>query len=170
MKRLQKDSSGFAVLQVIILIVVLGAVGFIGWYVYNNRNKPVKTSTATTTTAPKTTTAEEDRAAIVTAIKAECVIAYNQDENLKQYNITDKMITVEISNDPEIKAYQVIGDYARVSAFCSVPNIVKDELGSAKVYFLSKQTDGSWSVDQSGQQSTPESEQILKDLGYPTFE
>ena len=170
MKRLQKDSSGFAALQIIVLIVVLGAVGFIGWYVYNNRNKPVKTSTVTSTTTPKTTTADEDRAAIVTAIKAECVIAYNQDENLKQYNITDKMITVEISNDPEMKNYQVDGNYARVSAFCNVPNIIQDELGSGKTYFLSKQADGSWSVDQSGQMSTPESEQILKDLGYPTFE
>jgi len=170
MKRLQKDSSGFAVLQIITLVVVLGIAGSIGWYVYSNRNKPVKTSKVTTTTAPKTTTAEEDRSAIVTAIKAECVIAYNQDENLKQYNITDKMITVEISGDPEVKAYQVVGNYARVNAFCGVPDIIKDELGSGKTYFLSKQTDGSWSVDQSGQQSTPESEQTLRDLGYPTFE
>ena len=170
MKRLQKDSSGFAVLQIITLVVVLGIAGSIGWYVYSNRNKSVKTTEITTTTTPKVTTTEEDRSAIVTAIKAECVIAYNQDENLKQYNITEKMITLEISNDPEMKDYQVDGNYARVSAFCNVPNIIQDELGSGKTYFLSKQADGSWSVDQSGQMSTPESEQILKDLGYPTFE
>ena len=79
------------------------------------------------------------------------------------------MISVEINNNAEAKAYQVQGKYARVSAFCNVPLISRDELGSGKVYFLSKQSNGNWYVDQSGQQSTNESEQILKDLGYPDF-
>jgi cytoskeletal protein RodZ len=170
MKSLQKNNAGFAIIPIIITMLIVGAAGFIGWYVYNRNSKPTKTTKITTETTPKVTSQAEDKSAIVTAIKAECVIAYNQDDNTKQYNITDKMITVEINSEPNSKAYQVVGNYARVNAFCNVPDVIKDELGSGKTYFLSKQTDGSWSVDQSGQQSTPESEQTLKDLGYPTFQ
>jgi hypothetical protein len=48
--------------------------------------------------------------------------------------------------------------------------VTSDELGSGKTYYLSKQDSGDWIVDQSGQQSTPETEQVLKDLGYPDFQ
>jgi len=166
----EKHNSGFAVVQLIVIVVVLGVAGFIGWYVYDNRTKTITTANVTKESPKKTTTAEEDRKSIISAIKAECVIAYNQDENLKQYNITDANITVEIRNDPELKAYQVIGDYARVNAFCEVANVTSDELGSGKTYYLSKQDSGDWIVDQSGQQSTAETEQVSKDLGYPDYQ
>jgi len=48
--------------------------------------------------------------------------------------------------------------------------VASDELGSDKTYYLSKQDRGDWIVYQSGQQSTAETEQVSKDLGYPDYQ
>jgi hypothetical protein len=58
--KLQKNESGFSVVEIVLVLVVVGLIGTVGWLVYKNHHKTTTASVATTkststTTTPKTT-------------------------------------------------------------------------------------------------------------------
>jgi Tfp pilus assembly protein PilE len=55
MSKIIKTEKGFAVLELILIILVLAIVGFAGWWVYMNQHKTVDAKNITTTLQNKTT-------------------------------------------------------------------------------------------------------------------
>jgi len=55
---MKKQQSGFAAVEIIIVLVVIGVIGGIGWVVLSNRNKSTNNETAKTETTAPASTAE----------------------------------------------------------------------------------------------------------------
>lgn len=53
--RIRKQQSGFAIIELVLIVVILVAIGFAGWWVYQKRNDttaPSPTTTASNTQSP----------------------------------------------------------------------------------------------------------------------
>jgi cytoskeletal protein RodZ len=46
--RIRKQQSGFAIAELVLIVVILVAIGFVGWWVYQKRNDTTTPSTTTT--------------------------------------------------------------------------------------------------------------------------
>lgn len=51
MKKLSRNSAGFGAIELLLIVVVVGLLGFVGWYVYSQKNKNNNQQTATQTTS-----------------------------------------------------------------------------------------------------------------------
>jgi|SRR3989344_6256642 len=59
MKTLKNNESGFSAVEVILVIIIVALLGIVGWFVYKNQNKtttPSTTANTTTSTPTETTT------------------------------------------------------------------------------------------------------------------
>ena len=57
MKKIQKNESGFSVVEVVLVVVIVALIGTVGWLVYKNHHKAtVATVTTTSSSKPATTT------------------------------------------------------------------------------------------------------------------
>lgn len=77
MRKLLRNETGFGNVEVVLLLVIIGMVGFVGWYVYQSKNKtnniynnaaqtigtPGKASTAKASTAANTNSASSTKCA-----------------------------------------------------------------------------------------------------------
>jgi Tfp pilus assembly protein PilV len=57
MRSLSKNQRGFSIVETTLLVVVVVAIGVVGWYVYSHRNKTVATTPASSTSTTTDTTA-----------------------------------------------------------------------------------------------------------------
>jgi len=68
MSKIHKEQAGFSAIETILVIVIVGAIGFVGWYVYHSKqNSDAVLNTASTvsasTTGKKATTSSSQPAA-----------------------------------------------------------------------------------------------------------
>ena len=74
-----KNSGGFGVIEVILVAVILGILGFAGWYVYDSKNKSDKSLTTASETQSEAikinqdNIQEDDEAAMFEAAKKFCL-------------------------------------------------------------------------------------------------
>ncbi len=72
MNKLLRNENGFGAVEIIMLIVIIGLLGTVGYFVYKNHHQPTKvvTVTKTVTNTPKTTTLPTDITASWTSYKS----------------------------------------------------------------------------------------------------
>ncbi len=56
MGKIRKNEEGFSVVEVVLVLVIVGLIGVVGWFVYNNHNKKTTPSVSTNTTTKSSTT------------------------------------------------------------------------------------------------------------------
>lgn len=123
---MKTNQKGFSTLEVILILVIVGLVGFVGWYVYDSSQKTndtytaaSKSSSSDSATIKKT---ESDDSLIIAAVK-------------KNSDVTSDLI---------IKVDQIVGDNAKGTS------AAKDGPGGSE--FIAHKSDGKWSVIFQGQQ------------------
>lgn len=51
MKSINRNQSGFSTIEIILIIVIVGAIGLIGWFVYHTKQNSDKTLNQATSTS-----------------------------------------------------------------------------------------------------------------------
>lgn len=162
MKSIKNNQSGIAHLAVILAVVVLVAIGFVGWKVWdNNKSSDSKknTSTATTDSTKKSTTnttstdksdvtpvATSDEQ-VLAAVKAYCNAMV--DPSTKKPMVL-KIGTAGVSQKQVL--YSSDKNFAYVNAVCSADGTTE---GSGSAYYL-KKMGGSWVFIYRGQMPSEE--------------
>jgi hypothetical protein len=90
MGKIRRNEAGFSPTEVILVLVIVALIGVVGWFVYKNHNKIANNSTTTASTTPttpaKSTTAQP--AAMNTKSYADpakaYAVAYSQDWTIKE--------------------------------------------------------------------------------------
>jgi Tfp pilus assembly protein PilE len=70
MNKINKNESGFSVVEVILVVVIVALIGSVGWLVYNNHHKTTTAdlSTTSSTTKPATSTPERTTTTAIPSI------------------------------------------------------------------------------------------------------
>lgn len=181
MRRLK--SAGFSTLELILVVVIVGLIGAVGYMVYSNKqdDKPVsvakKTSNSQTTkpkavastpfvnviqqdetvtqSTPEKVGKTADQVAILTTLHDSCTG-------------NDTYVTVNTVTFEDGSNYIQDGKYASINATaCSkIAKSLNDLEGSGARYYLHKNNSGKWLIDSAGQMGPLCSK--VDGLGYPT--
>ncbi|HSW78416.1 MAG TPA: hypothetical protein VLF88_00140 [Candidatus Babeliales bacterium] len=144
------NQKGFGAVEGILVLIIVGLLCFIGWYVYDTKNKTDqtletvdKTSNSSTTAASKSDTATTDKALITDAVTKDCESTAG-------------------SKASSINIYKLAGDYAAVTLACSNP---QDGSNPTNRLYL-KKNNKSWAIVVRGG-GAPTTTEELKPFGFP---
>ena len=151
MGKLSNNDSGFGALEGLLVLVILGIVGFTGWYVYNAHTKTNATLAATTqentATAPKfgtkgKTQSSPSASSIIAAVKSDCE-------------------STPGSTAGQITITKQEGNYASATVVCTSAQFSP----TSRVYL--KNSNGTWSIVLRGG-GAPTTSDDLKPFGFPS--
>ena len=128
---MKMNQKGLSTLEVILLLIIIGLVGFVGWYVYDTNQKNKDDEVVTTQTSSNKTTTSKPSIEKSTASDEELII-----KAVKNYgDNTENMI---------VKVDTITGNNAKgTSSYTDGPG------GSA---FIAHKSNGKWTVIYQGQQ------------------
>lgn len=94
MMNLKKNSAGFTAVEVVLILVIVAAVGFAGWRVYNAQNTSTATDTSSSVSEQTTTPESQESLDAVEApkidTKADLDSAENTLNELEKSNALDE--------------------------------------------------------------------------------
>ncbi len=95
MKKISKNGAGFSIIEILLIVIVVGLLGFIGWYVYSQNNK-ANNSLKNTDSASKTKPIPQQNS------EAQTAKPIDETQNWKSY--TRYGITLKYPTDWGLKA------------------------------------------------------------------
>lgn len=168
MVRLQNNQRGFSAVEAILLLVILGLVGFVGWYVYDSGQKTSEDTKSSTSTVDKSKEVAEtsekvtkSKAAssdeqVIATVKAWC--SANVDPATKKPFV----LTVGKAGEAQKQVlYSADKNFAYVNAVCTTNGTTE---GSGSAYYLKKVND-TWVYLYRGQMASPE---YTEQFGIPS--
>jgi len=94
MQKLSQDQSGFHVVEALLIVAVLGIIGFAGYYVHKSSTKASQTTASTVSSSTTTSSSESSKPSTATTVKT-------QGSKLTTNPATDsKLQTALASSDP----------------------------------------------------------------------
>lgn len=189
MGKIKKSETGFSPVEVVLALVIVALIGVVGFMVYNNHNNKPTTNTIapTTTTKPATTKTDTPKSAIpttpfVNVIQDNSSITQETPEKIGKtadqiailtalHNTctgSNNYVTVDHAVFDGTLQFEQEGNYAAINAtVCSPLAKARVDLGvSWSGNILHKNSSGTWILDSSSQMA-PNCAKV-DGLGYPS--
>lgn len=107
--KLSKTQRGFSAVESLLIVVILGLVGFTGWFVYHSKQTADKTLASSNSTVP----VPQKKAAITTFAQCQAATGSKVEETFPERCVTKdgKTFTNKMANTPTAQQYLVIKEW-----------------------------------------------------------
>ncbi len=154
MNKMHNNTSGFSLVPVLLILVVLSAVGTTGWYVWNKQKSNKAAQYRVDNSTNSTKTAQEDSKTQPTAksqqkseneLVLSAILDYCKTSYMKSWPPAYKVDPNAVFIAENGKSPAINGNYAVMSTGCDTKQVPDNEKNSGFVAYLEKQS-GIWKV------------------------